>query len=54
MRRFGMKALYTLLTLNRDDDDDPPRWDRIVLIASTIVTIGLIALYAYGKATGRW
>ncbi|MGY3453279.1 hypothetical protein [Bradyrhizobium sp. USDA 4353] len=53
MRRFAMKALYTLLALNRDDDD-PPRWDRIVLIASTLVTIGLVALYAYGEATGRW
>ncbi|WP_035645828.1 hypothetical protein [Bradyrhizobium sp. ORS 285] len=53
MRRFALKALFALLTLNRDDDD-PPRWDRIVLIASMVVTIGLIALYAYGKATGRW
>ncbi|WP_257165557.1 hypothetical protein [Bradyrhizobium sp. SRS-191] len=52
MRRFALKALFALLTLNRDDD--PPRWDRIVLMASSLVTIGLIALYAYGKATGRW
>jgi hypothetical protein len=53
MRRSALKALFALMTLNRDDDD-PPRWDRIILIASTIVTIGLIGLYAYGKATGRW
>ena len=53
MRRFAMKALFALLTLSRDDDD-PPRWDRIVLVASTIVTIGLVALYAYVKTTGRW
>ncbi|MGJ5179521.1 hypothetical protein ACQR16_15285 [Bradyrhizobium oligotrophicum] len=53
MRRFAFKALFALLTFKRDDDD-PPRWDRIVLIASTIVTIGLVALYAYGKASGRW
>ncbi|MGY4308193.1 hypothetical protein ACVIJ6_005436 [Bradyrhizobium sp. USDA 4369] len=53
MRRFAMKALFALLTLSRDDDD-PPRWDRIIMIASTIVTIGLVALYAYGKTTGRW
>ena len=53
MRRFAMKALFALLTLSRDDYD-PPRWDRIVLVASTIVTIGLVALYAYGKTTGRW
>jgi hypothetical protein len=54
MRRFALKALFALLMLNRDDDDDPPRWDRIILFASTVVTIGLIAVYAYGKATGRW
>ena len=53
MRRFALKALFALLTLSRDDDS-PLRWDRIILIASTGVTIGLIALYAYGKATGRW
>lgn len=53
MRRFALKALFTLLTLSRDDDD-PPRWDRIILIGSTVVTIGLVGLYAYGKATGRW
>ena len=53
MRRFAMKALFALLTLSRDDDD-PPRWDRIVLVASMIVTIGLVALYAYGKTAGRW
>ncbi len=53
MRRFAMKALFSLLTLQRDDETQL-RWDRIVLIGSTLVTIGLIALYAYSKAEGRW
>jgi len=53
MRRFALKALFALLLLNRGDDE-PPRWDRIILVASTVVTVGLVALYAYGKATGRW
>jgi hypothetical protein len=53
MRKFGLKALVSLLTISRNDDTRP-HWDRIVPIVSTAVTIGLIALYAYGKATGRW
>jgi hypothetical protein len=28
--------------------------DRIVLVASTAVTLGLVALYIYGKVAGRW
>ena len=52
MRRFGMKALLTFFTLNRSDRK--PEWDRIIIIFSTAVTIGLVAAYAYGKATSRW
>jgi hypothetical protein len=53
MRKGPLKGLIVLLTLSLHPDARP-NWDRIVLIASTAVTIGLIALYAYGKATGRW
>ncbi|CAL78278.1 conserved hypothetical protein [Bradyrhizobium sp. ORS 278] len=53
MRRFALKALFSLLTLQRGAETRL-RWDRIVLIGSTCVTIGLVALYAYGKAEGRW
>ena len=52
MRRFGMKALLTFFTLNRSERK--PEWDRIIIIFSTAVTIGLVAAYAYGKATSRW
>jgi hypothetical protein len=53
MRRFALKAVFTALTINRAESRRPDR-DRIVLLASTSVTIGLIVLYAYGKATSRW
>ena len=53
MRRFGMKALLTILTVNRSSKREPD-WDLIIIMASTIVTVGLVALYAYGKATARW
>ena len=53
MRRFGAKALLTLLALNGSRRKHPNR-DRTVRLFSTIVTIGLIALYAFGKATSRW
>jgi hypothetical protein len=52
MRRFGMKALLTFFTLNRSERK--PEWDRLIIILSTAVTIGLVAAYAYGKATSRW
>ncbi len=52
MRKVGLKALFALLSLNRARDR--PHWDRVVLIFSTSVTIGLMALYAYGKVTSRW
>jgi len=52
MRRFAMKALFTVLNFNRAE----PRidWDRTVLVLSTAVTLGLIALYLFGKSTARW
>ena len=53
MRKFAPKAIFALLTLKRPENKSP-RWDRIVLIFSTAVTIGLVALYVYGKATSRW
>lgn len=53
MRRAPFKALFALLTLNREAETQP-RWDRIVLLVSGLVTAGLAALYVSGKATGRW
>jgi hypothetical protein len=53
MRQFAMKALFAALSLNKAERDRI-NWDRRILIFSTLVTIGLIALYAYGKATSRW
>ncbi len=52
MRRFAMKALFTVLNLNRTERSRID-WDRSVLIASTAVTIGLVALYIFGKSTAR-
>jgi hypothetical protein len=53
MRRFAFKALFAMLSLNRAGRKRPD-WDRVILIFSTSVTVGLVALYAYGKATARW
>jgi len=53
MRRFAMKALFPALNLNRAERSRID-WDRTVLIASTAVTLGLVALYVYGKSTARW
>ena len=50
MRKVGLKALLTLLSLNRDR----PHWDRVILIFSTSVTLGLIAMYVYEKVGSRW
>ena len=52
MRRFA-KALFTLLSLNRAGRARIDR-DRAVLIFSTAVTLGLVALYIFGKSTARW
>jgi len=53
MRRFAMKALFTALNFDRAERTRID-WDRRVLVFSTAVTIGLIALYIFGKATSRW
>jgi hypothetical protein len=53
MRRFALKALFAMLSLNRAGRKRPD-WDRVILIFSTSVTVKLVALYAYGKATARW
>jgi hypothetical protein len=53
MRKFAMKAIFTFLALDRAEGKRLD-WDRIILIFSTCVTIGLVALYIYGKSTSRW
>jgi hypothetical protein len=53
MPKVGMKALLTILAMNKSGRKQFDL-DRIVVIASTVVTIGLVALYAYRKATSRW
>lgn len=53
MRRFAMKALFTALAFRRAEKERVD-WDRNILIFSTVVTVGLVALYVYGKATSRW
>ncbi|HWZ40389.1 MAG TPA: hypothetical protein VNY08_19015 [Bradyrhizobium sp.] len=53
MPRFGIKALLTALSLNKSRSQRP-NWDRTILVLSTTVTLGLIALFIYGKATSRW
>jgi len=50
MRRFAMKALFTALFLRRAERSGSD-WDRNVLIFSTVVIVGLIALYVYSKVT---
>ena len=52
MRRLPLKALFEILALKTEDRRLD--WDRVILIFSTAVTVGLIALYVYGKATSRW
>ena len=52
MRNTVLKAMASLLTLNRAGAR--PNWDRIIIIVSTVVTIGLVALYIHGRTTGRW
>ena len=50
MRRFAMKALFNLDRAERTRID----WDLTAIVVSTAVTLGLVALYIYGKATSRW
>ncbi|MBW7969081.1 hypothetical protein [Bradyrhizobium sp. BR 10289] len=53
MRRFAMKALFTVLNLNRAERTRID-WDRAIIVMSTAVTVGLIVLYVFGKWTARW
>ncbi|MGC2085233.1 MAG: hypothetical protein WA702_17965 [Bradyrhizobium sp.] len=53
MRKMPLKALVSLLALH-EGRNARRRRDRMVLVGSTLVPVGLIALYAYGKASGRW
>jgi hypothetical protein len=48
-----MKALFTALSFNRRARKKVDT-DRNILVFSTAVTAGLIALYVFGKATSRW
>lgn len=56
MSKFGpksVKAIFTILTLSRGEKTHPD-WERLILILSTAVTIGLIAIYVWGKTSSRW
>jgi len=53
MRRIALKALFTMLNLNKGENERPD-WERRITIFSTGVTIGLVAIYAWGKSTSRW
>jgi len=53
MRKFAPKAIFSMLVI-RKSATDRPQWDRIALAVCTAVTLGLVVLYAYGKATSRW
>lgn len=53
MRRFAMKAFFTALRLNKAERTRID-WDRNILMFSTVVTLGLFALYIWGKATSHW
>lgn len=53
MRRFAVKALFASLNLSRAGRKRI-NWDRAILVFSTAVTLGLVALYIFGKSTSRW
>ena len=53
MPKAGLKALLAILSLNRSGKRLPD-WDLIIIAASTVVTLGLVGLYIYGKFTARW
>ncbi len=53
MRKLAPKAIFSILTIRREAADRL-QWDRIALVFSIAVTLGLAALYAYGKVTSRW
>lgn len=46
------KALLAIWSFRRSGKKRPDR-DRIILVFSTAVTLGLFAPYLYGKLTGR-
>jgi len=46
MRKIGFKALTVLLTVGRRSKTHVD-WTLVVAIVSTIVTVGLIALYIW-------
>jgi hypothetical protein len=53
MPRAGLKALFAIFAIDgsRRRRRD---WDRLILTASAAATVGLIALYLFGKVTSRW
>lgn len=53
MQKPALKAIFSILTLSRTEKGKPD-WDRLIVIFSTAVTIGLVAIYVFGKATSRW
>ena len=53
MRTRGLKALFAVLALNKTRKKQPD-WDGVIVVFSTSVTIGLIALYVFGKIASRW
>jgi hypothetical protein len=53
MRKTALKTMVSLLAL-KEAGGLRLSWDRIVLLGSTAATCGLVALFAYGKVTGRW
>lgn len=53
MRTQGLKAFLAILRLNKTSSRRFSM-ERAVLVFSTAVTLGLIAVYVFEKATGRW
>jgi hypothetical protein len=53
MRKFAPKPIFSILTMRRTAADSR-QWDRVALVFSTVVTLGLAAMYLFGKATSRW
>ncbi|MBI5264866.1 MAG: hypothetical protein HY852_23980 [Bradyrhizobium sp.] len=53
MHKSAFKALFTFFILGRAERARLD-WERRVLVFSTAVTIGLVALYVFGKVTSRW
>jgi hypothetical protein len=51
MSNPGFKALLALWSFHRSGKGQRSR-DRMILIFSTAATLGLVALYVYGKLTG--